>query len=126
MDRRKGIERRKATRYRLALPTQLKWSVAGSVKTEEAISRDISIEGLFVESKSDLAIGSLVNVSVALPTPKGAPPATRLKGAGAVVRRSIAAGETTGLAIATRLALPEKLPANRSSASKARAVGKQL
>jgi hypothetical protein len=117
LDRREGIDRRKTTRYRLALPTQLKWIAAGSATTEEAISRDISIEGLFVKSMSALAVGSIVNVSVTLPNPGGAVSATQLKGAGSVVRRS-EAGETTGLAIATRLALPERRT-TRSKATRA-------
>lgn len=119
LERRQGIERRNAIRYPLVLPTQLNWIVAGRVRIEEALSRDVSIEGLFVESKSSLEVGSTVNVSVTLPSPGGASPTFQIKGEGTVVRPSGAA-ESTGLAIAIRLQLAEERAANRRKAIRAR------
>lgn len=96
-----AAELRRATRYHLRIPIQVSYEPSGGRKTFVAMTRDISIAGLFVTSAEDLAAHTQVDVSVTLKPAA----AIQLTGSGRVVRRSEAT-EEVGFAIAVRLDWP--------------------
>jgi hypothetical protein len=66
------MERRSARRFNLEAPVQFSWGVPGSgVGSEDGRTRDISIQGMFVLATTCPPEGSLLRMSVSLPTCAG-------------------------------------------------------
>jgi len=92
---------RRSVRYRLSVPIVVLWeNERGIIQREQAITRDLSTEGVFVFSTLALARGTHVTLEVQLPSFGDPARGPRLVGHGQVVRVD-REGENRGFAIRT-------------------------
>jgi hypothetical protein len=94
------MDLRKTKRYPLSAPVCFCWEGAGGILQEgEGTTRDISVRGVFVVTKSPPPPGVLLELDVYPPSPNGVPKSMRLHGEGKVIRVSARQGPESGFAV---------------------------
>ena len=96
-----AAERRKASRYRLRLPVLFSWTQGNKSHTLGGFTRDVSVTGVFVTSRTVPPPQATVNLELLLPA-LDQMPENAIRATGSVVRTFVSS-QPQGFAIATDL-----------------------
>lgn len=81
------MEKRKTTRYSLKCPTQCRWtSFNARSLTNNGLTRDISVGGVFVLDPSSPPVGTPIELNIAIPNLSGTAYGLHLVATGTVIR----------------------------------------
>jgi len=102
-----NMEQRHRPRYRLTAGVNFSWnSPEGTTHTSEGCTRDISIAGVFVQTRQVLLAGTLVRMEVCFPPLNPAARRVRVRIQGRVVRAEVG-GFAVAVQMGSRLRLQE-------------------
>jgi hypothetical protein len=78
---------RQATRYTLSCPAQYQWlSSDGLEQNGAGVTRDLGVSGAFIRGDRSPAVGTQIDLSIALPNCEDTRYGMRLRGMGKVLR----------------------------------------
>jgi hypothetical protein len=105
--RRRAVQQRKSTRYRLRAPAIYRWNdVKGVTHQDAGFTRDIAMGGVFIQSANYPPPGTVISLEVVLPPLSGSDKSIRLQ-TQSLVLRTEKKGDQSGFAASARFALHE-------------------